>query len=236
MTLPSESALKIMLIEDYAVDIRGIGQFLADAGYSISDLDIYRTEVDAEAALVNVRPDLALVDLALPKEKGEKAKEGQKGQEVGLVLIKHIMEKYPEAKIVAIARDVFSPIIYRLLTYGVSFFAKSNLETPEVVRSLITSVMKGELIFSSAVVPVLREACKSAVRAEYDEADIKILKLVLKGKKDADIAKELNYVEDTIGKRLQEMFKRYGFRDRFQLANWFTDYVAPAHGFRFEDP
>ncbi len=166
------------------------------------------------------------------------AKDDFEGQEVGLSLIAHILESHKETKVVAISRLIFPESVYRLLLCGVSFLRKSNLDTQDEVRNLVDAVRMGRIIYSSAIVPQLRQACKEAPRGQFDEVDIRILKLVLRGETDKAIGEKVHLGEDAIGARLSEMKKPFGFKgpnSRFLLANWVRGYLAPVLGIRWDD-
>jgi DNA-binding NarL/FixJ family response regulator len=102
---------------------------------------------------------------------------------------------------------------------------KSDLKLPEDIRWLIESLMAGHLVYSRTVRPMVRQASRSAVAVAYDDQDLQMMALVRAQKTDSEIALELSFAEDTIGRRLQRLFKCTGIHDRTLLAKWFSDYV-----------
>ena len=103
------SKIKLFLVDDHKMIREGLKNFLADH----EDFDIIAEAENGEDCLnqlENVTPDILLTDLNMPVMDG-------------LELTKHVKEKYPEIKVIALTMMGESQHIKQMLVEGSGHFA-----------------------------------------------------------------------------------------------------------------
>jgi DNA-binding NarL/FixJ family response regulator len=229
-TKPNSEKLAL-LVEDYKMDAGTTLSLLLDSGYKQQCIYIAETKDDAESYLEKFMPELAILDLEIPKTKG-----AAKSLTNGLSLLRHLIEKYDnQMSIVAFSRFPHLWVVYQVVSLGVSFIAKEDYNKDFFLAAL-QQIKLGHLVISSSVSPLLRQMFRSALRVGLDDDDRLILRYILLSKSDKEIAAAMGYGEDWVAGRLRRMFRSFGFKNRDELAAWFRDYIAPTYGVRVEIP
>lgn len=215
----------VLLVEDYKMDAGMTLPLLIDAGYKESNIHISETMEDAEQFLKKNQPELVILDLEIPKTKGE-----SRLLKNGLSLLRFLARKYGDkVKVITFSRYPQLSVVYQVVSFGVSFITKEDYNK-EFFLSALSQVRNGHMVISAGVLPVLKQVFIAALRVGLDEEDKKILQLILAGKTDREIAEKLQYGDEWVASRLRRMFKAFGFRSREELASWYSDYIAPLYG------
>jgi DNA-binding CsgD family transcriptional regulator len=85
----------------------------------------------------------------------------------------------------------------------------------------------GHVLISTNIRPTLRQIFPLSLRVGMDADDLQIIRYILDGVIDRDIADTMGYSEEWVSGRLRKMFRCYGFHSREELARWFRDFVEP---------
>ena len=125
-----------------------------------------------------------------------------------------IKKHLPHIKIIIITSQPECSYIDRARAAGVdSFWYKSS--TSEEIISLIDRTIAGESIYPDST-PQLKLG--DAWSEELSERELEVLRLVVAGKTDAEIADKLCISVATVKSHVQHMKNRTGFRNRTELA------------------
>ena len=125
-----------------------------------------------------------------------------------------IKKHLPDIKIIIITSQPECSYIDRARAAGVdSFWYKSS--TSEEIISLIDRTIAGESIYPDST-PQLKLG--DAWSEELSERELEVLRLVVAGKTDAEIADKLCISVATVKSHVQHMKNRTGFRNRTELA------------------
>ena len=125
-----------------------------------------------------------------------------------------IKKHLPDIKIIIITSQPECSYIDRARAAGVdSFWYKSS--TSEEIISLIDRTIAGESIYPEST-PQLKLG--DAWSEELSERELEVLRLVVAGKTDAEIADKLCISVATVKSHVQHMKNRTGFRNRTELA------------------
>jgi DNA-binding NarL/FixJ family response regulator len=147
------------------------------------------------------RPDIALVDLRMP---------GIGGLEVTQV----ICNEFPNAKIIVLTTYDGDEDIYRALQAG----AKSYLlkETPRKdLLETIRIVHSGKRHIPPEVASKLAQRTYSS---ELSDRELDVLRLIVKGKGNKEIAGILELTEGTVKSYIHHIFSKLGVTDRTEAA------------------
>lgn len=219
----------VLLIEDFMIDVNATLPLLIDAGYQHANIHVSENTDDAAKYLEKTKPELVILDLEIPQNKST-IRVPEKDLRRGLSFLKSLIERYDnQIRIVAYSRYPNPWVVYQVISQGVSFIAKQDYNK-DFFPAAIQQVLQGHVVISSSVIPNLRQIFRLGLRVGLDEEDKQVLRYILIGTSDKDIATAMGFGEDWVAGRLRRMFRSFGFNNRDDLAVWFRDYVAPVYG------
>ncbi len=226
MEMKPRNELTILMVEDFELDSDAVLSQLLATGFRQEQIRIARNTEDVQKQIDVALPDLVIYDLQVPVN----SKSGLAGKEEdirrSLDLLRRLTKEYADqVQFIVLSRFPEPWIVYQVLACGVSFIDKYNYR--DLLSLAIEQALRGHVIVSSNVRPNLRMIFPLALRVGLDTDDVKIIRLILQGKLDREIAELLDYSEDGIATRLRKMYRAYGFHTREELARWFRDFVEP---------
>jgi len=224
MEKKNEAKIKIVFVEDYKINQGTVISVLTNAGYSAENIYMCNNRVEAEAAIKAEKPQIAIVDIAIPVQAQDEAK-----LEVGLSLIWWIIDQYGDkTKVIALSQFPFAWVVFQVLASGVSFVDKREFEE---LGWVVERARQGHVVYTSRLTPIIRQSFKEAINLQLDQEDINILALIhYQDLTDRQIGEKVNYTEDGVGNRLKELRKKTGIKDRHRLASWYCQFIAPIQG------
>lgn len=134
--------------------------------------------------------------------------------ESGLVAAEKIKKKFPNIKIIIVTSMLECSYIKRAKKIGVEgFWYKEINEQP--ILSIMEKVMNGEIVYPKQLQQV---KVGLALSNEFTEKELIILRLILGGYSNVEIAKKLGVSPGVIKNHVANMLLKTGFRSRTQLA------------------
>ncbi len=210
------SDIKLMLIEDHKLIRVGIKTLFDETdGYQV----VCEAECGKEALnkIENSDIDVILLDLGLPDISGTK-------------LIKEILEINPNIKIIVLSSRNNEEEITKCFSLGIYAYVIKDINT-EMLLYIVKSVNDGAMWFDPKIVQHLRNSNDSVLvqkktsRANFrnthsnlTEREYEVLKLVVEGKSNNDIAKQLCISEHTAKAHVCNIIQKLLVDDRTQAA------------------
>lgn len=200
--------MHVLLIDDHALFRRGLRLLLADLHAAIEF-----TEADdcaCASALVDLKPDLVLLDLHMPGSRGLDA----------LAFAKSAFES---AALVVLSGEDDPPLIRQAIESGAAGFVPKS-STPEVLKSALRLILAGGVYLpphalrglaapgATAAEPARRSAGPLAGR--LSERQHEVLRRAIQGKSNKLIARELRVSEGTVKAHLSASFRALGVGNR----------------------
>ncbi len=208
--------INIMLVEDHKLIRVGIKTLFEETdGYSV----IAEAENAKEALqkAIQYKPDVILLDIGLPDKSGIK-------------VIKELEDNEINSKIIILSSRNNSEEITKCLEYGVYAYVIKDINT-EMLLNIVKSVHNGAMWLDPKIVPMLRNKKDSVIpqrktnRAAFKnthsnltEREYEVLKLVVDGKSNNDIAKQLCISEHTAKAHVCNIIQKLVVDDRTQAA------------------
>lgn len=132
----------------------------------------------------------------------------------GLEAAAKIKKSYPKIKIVIVTSQPEFSFIERARAAGVeSFWYKSA--SAEELLTVMDRTIAGESVYPDTT-PTLKLG--EAISVEFSERELDVLREVISGKSDMEIAETLHITVSTVKFHIQNMKSKTGFRNRTQLA------------------
>lgn len=199
--------IRILLADDHVVVRQGTRELLERE----ADLEVVAEASDGEAAVrlaAEHMPDVAIMDISMPKMNGIDATRQIKAANPGVSIL--ILTAYDDDQ-----------YIFALLEAGAAGYLLKNVHAEELVRA-VRAVASGEAVLQPSIARrvVNRFAPSEDKHAEVSaldqltEREIEVLKLAAKGMKNQDIARELFLSIRTVQTHLSNIFSKMGVGSR----------------------
>ena len=155
------------------------------------------TGSEAIERFIELRPDVALVDLQLPDMSG-------------FDLIKKIKAKSPNARVIILSSHEGDVDIQRALEAGAQGYVAKGLVREELLET-IRSVHAGKRRLPAAVAQKLAEHMADE---PISPRELEVLSLMAGGKRNKEIAGELSIAEDTVKMHVRNILSKLQVNDR----------------------
>ena len=208
--------INIMLVEDHKLIRVGIRTLFEETeGYRVTAEAETGKEAVEKAPISNA--DVILLDIGLPDMSG-------------LKVLKRLQEADINAKIIILSSHNNEEEIEKCLSLGAYAYVIKDINT-EMLLYIVKSVNEGAMWLDPKVVPLLRNKSAAIVpqkqssramfkntHANLTQREYEVLKLVVDGKSNNDIAKELCISEHTAKAHVCNIIQKLVVDDRTQAA------------------
>ena len=188
--------LKIMLVDDHYLVRMGLASIIAlepdmtvcaEASSGEQAQSLFRTH----------RPDVTLMDLRLP---------GMNGAET----IQAIRREFPDARIVMLSTYVCDEEIYGALQAGAMAYLVKSVQREELLRAIRKAAI-GQRHIPAEVATRLADR---VARSELSIREIEVLRLLVGGRRNREIAGALDITEGTVKLHVSSILGKLGVADR----------------------
>lgn len=208
---PGTAPTSVLVVDDHALFREGMGA-LIERWDEFTVAGLACDGEDAVRLARRLRPDLVLLDVRMPGIGGVEAARRITAEDAGVRVVMLTMSSLGE--------DVFLA-----LRSGAHGYLSKN-EPPERLRDYLAGVMRGETALSSAIAakvlaefgmaPVVGRPVRDADRLCPRERDV--LRLLVEGLSNDEIAAELSLSEGTVKKHLGRVMTKLHMKNRVQVA------------------
>ena len=203
------SKIKVLLVDDHEIVYMGVEKLLS----SSENIKLVGIAKDGEDALLKVKklaPDIVLLDINLPKMNGIKVTE-------------EIIKKNPATKIILHTSYVDEEYIVKGFEVGAMGYVPKNFNPDQLVEA-IEMVYNGERYIKGLVSEVLmnsffkKEEKKDMVQStNLTERELEVLKYIIKGLTNNDIAQELYISVRTVEVHKANIMKKLSINNTAEL-------------------
>ena len=178
--------MKVLLVDDHTLFSKSLSIALSD----FPEIEQFSSTKDVEhlgAVIQSEQPDILLVDINL----------GKLTEEDGLLLAKHILEQFPEQKVVILSGYDLPAYRKEARKIGAKGFINKEVEPEELLNILLT-IKDGITYFPQEEIFI----------EDLTEGEKKVLELVATGTRRKEIAEQLFISERTVSNHLQHIFEK----------------------------
>jgi DNA-binding NarL/FixJ family response regulator len=210
MTTPMVT--RILLADDHAMVRRGL-RLVLDAE---PDLQVIAEAGDGRAAIEQAlerRPDLAILDVAMPRM-------------TGLQAARELVSMLPELRLLILSMHDNEEYFFEALSAGASGYVLKSAADRDLVEAC-RAAMRGEpFVYPGAVRALIREFLEGARRGEtapretLTPRESQVVKLIAEGRSSREIAAELVISEKTVERHRANILEKLGMHDRVELTRY----------------
>lgn len=178
--------MRVLLVDDHTLFAKSLSIALCDLP-EIEQFSSTKDIKNLEQQIVAELPDILLIDINL----------GKLTDEDGLMLTQHLLERFPEQKIIILSG--YNVPVYRkeAKRIGAKGFISKEVEPNELLRILL-KVEDGGTYFPR----------EEVLLEDLTENEKRVLELVARGIKRKEIAEQLYISERTVSNHLQHIFEK----------------------------
>jgi DNA-binding NarL/FixJ family response regulator len=207
--------IRVLLCDDHAVVREGLARLLART----DGIDVVGSAADvaeAVAAALALRPDVVLMDLAMPNVDG-------------IAATRRITTEAPGSRVVVLTSFGDNARIHDALDAGALGYLLKDAEAAEVVRAIRAAARDESPLDPRIARAVLARGTMPAALSGMTAREREVLALLGTGLPNKVIARRLGISEATVKAHLTRVFRQLGVRDRTQAAIWAREHrvVAP---------
>lgn len=212
----TNSAIRILLVEDQKLMRVGLKSLFGEH----PELEIIAEAQSGREAIEKykaIHPDITLMDIGLPDMSGIEA-------------TKKILETDSKAKVIILTSHLSENEVIDALHAGACAYVMKDINT-EILKMIIRTVKDGAMWLDPQAVPILREKNCGVVpprqmsramfkeqHANLTQREYEVLKLVVDGKSNNEIAQELTISEHTAKAHVCNIIQKLVVDDRTQAA------------------
>ena len=208
--------IKILLVEDHKLMRVGLKSLFED----VQEMEVISEAQTGKEAIEKYKithPDVILMDIGLPDISGIEA-------------TKRIIENNNFAKIIILTSHISEQEVLDSLHAGACAYVMKDINI-EILKMIIKTIKDGAMWLDPQVVPILREkncgvipprqmsrAMFKEQHANLTQREYEVLKLVVDGKSNNEIAQELTISEHTAKAHVCNIIQKLVVDDRTQAA------------------
>lgn len=210
MLFDEQNPIKIVMADDHEVVRAGIRRLLS-IDKTLRIIDEASNGVDAVDLITYHKPEIALLDILMPRMTGIEA-------------VKIIKEKAPDTFVVMLTAFEDSSHLERAITAGADGYLSKDIGARELINA-IKNVILGERVFSKSIINLMQNRFIPNATAKDESVVItkreqEILNLVAAGKKSSDIADALNISIRTVESHRYNLMQKLGIKNAAGLVRY----------------
>jgi two-component system, NarL family, response regulator LiaR len=199
--------IRVLIADDHAVVRQGLRTFL-----ELQDgIEVVAEAADGEEALAaaaRTEPDVALVDLVMPRMDG-------------LETIRRLHEHHPATRVIVLTSFLDDDKIFPAVRAGATGYLLKDVQPQELVGA-IRAVNAGDALLHPAVTARVLDGLVANRREPAAELltnrEREVLGLLARGLANKAIARELGVTEKTVKAHVGSILRKLGLTDRTQAA------------------
>lgn len=196
------SKIKVFIADDHKLIREGLKSIFEFE----KDIEVVGEAQDGQEAIVRIKelkPDVVLLDLKMPRVDG-------------VSVCREVLKDNPDMKIIILTTFDFDEDIFNVLEAGATSYLLKDIESKDLIQA-VQMVMHGQSLLHPSIAK--KVFCRkidqtSLVSPILSERELEVLKLMAKGFKNKEIAREMWLSQATIKTHVSNILHKLGTPDR----------------------
>jgi DNA-binding NarL/FixJ family response regulator len=202
---------RVIVADDHPIVLDGLAQLLA-ADPEFQVVALCKDGEDALSAIRKARPDIAVLDVRMPRV-------------TGLGILRAVVEERIPTRVILLTAEISDDDVVEAVRLGVAGMVLKETASRQML-AVLSKVAAGETSLDQKVV---RRAVDKLLRAKagvmqaervLTNREIEIVRLVATGLRNKQIADQLSITEGTVKIHLHTIFEKLGVSSRVELSNY----------------
>jgi NarL family two-component system response regulator LiaR len=198
--MDTDRVIKVMIVDDHAVVRSGLSAFLL-AFDDLEHVGDASGGADAVGKCVSLRPDVVLMDLVMPEVDGAEA-------------TRRIKEACPEVQVIALTSFKEDDLVQGALKAGALSYLLKNVTADELASAIRAAHAGRPTLAPEAAEVLIKAATESPEEDGLTRRELEILKLMVAGQSNPDIAEKLFVSRSTIKFHVSNILMKLGAATR----------------------
>jgi DNA-binding NarL/FixJ family response regulator len=203
--------IRVLVVDDHAILRDGIRSLL-ERQEGIAVVGEAGTGREALALVDELRPDIVLMDIAMPEMDGLEA-------------TRRIKESHPEVRVLILTQHDNREYVGPLLRAGASGYVLKRSGRREVIMAIHQVYEQGAFLEPGVARQVLRDYAQAANAESEEESHLtrrehQVLKLVVEGKSNKEIAQVLRISSKTVSVHRSNIMAKLGVHNSAELVRY----------------
>jgi two-component system, NarL family, response regulator LiaR len=202
--MDEQMPIRILLVDDHDMVRRGLAVFLL----AYDDLLLVGEAANGLEALekcAQLRPDVVLMDLMMPVMDGVTA-------------IKSIRERYPATQVIALTSFSEEKLVETSLQAGAIGYLYKNATVDEMAAAIRAARVGQPTLAPEATRVLIRKTTQTLTPGgDLTQREREILKLLVDGLSNPEIAKQLNLSRSTVKTHVSHILEKLGVNSRVEV-------------------
>ena len=203
---PKSPKLRILIVEDDPLMQLGLEQALSD--YPQFELEQAEDGYLGVQAALRLKPDLVVMDIGLPRLDG-------------IAAAKQIKEALPQVRVVMLTSHTLHTEVIAALSSGADAYCVKGASIERLLAA-IAAAQDGatylDPLIARLVIDNLKPPTPNSKIGNLSEREMEVLKLIVEGKSNSEIAAELYLSPNTIKTHVRGIMNKLAVDDRVQAA------------------
>ncbi len=194
--------IRVLIADDHSVVREGLRMFLGrDPELAV----VGEASDGAEAVELSqqLRPDVVLMDLLMPVMDG-------------IAAISVIRNELPETEVIALTSVLESAAVVGAVRAGAIGYLLKDTQAPELRRAIKAAAAGQVQLSPQALAYLVREVRTLEKTVRLTERETEVLRLLVQGRSNKEIAQALQIVEDTVKTHVKHILAKLGVQSRTQ--------------------
>jgi len=201
-----QGVTRVLIADDHPPFAEGLSRLLREQP-DLVPVGIARDGEEAVQLAQQLKPDVVVMDIAMPKLNGIEA-------------TKHIKRDLPNVAVLLLSAYGYYPYVLSALEAGAAGYLLKNVPLRELMNT-IRAICVGETVLDQTVAEKLLRSLANPLRADYANSqlnpkEIEVLKLGARGLSNKEIAKQLFISERTVQSHFTNIFGKLGVASRIE--------------------
>ncbi|MCK5794552.1 MAG: response regulator transcription factor [Anaerolineales bacterium] len=203
-----DETIRILIVDDHIVVRKGIKALLATEP-NLEVLDEAKDGLEAVSKYEELKPDILLLDLLMPKMSG-------------IEVIRELKSKYSDVKILVLTSFAADEQVFPAIKAGALGYLLKDSQPEELIEA-IRQVHQGESSLSPSVArKVLQEVFKPGEKPlspdPLTKREVEVLQVLAKGKSNREIGEILSITEATVRTHVSNILAKLHLASRTEAA------------------
>ena len=198
--MDTDRPIKVMIVDDHAVVRSGLSAFLL-AFDDLEHVGDATGGAEAVSKCMSLRPDVVLMDLVMPEVDGAEA-------------TRRIKEACPEVQVIALTSYKEDDLVQGALKAGAISYLLKNVTADELASAIRAAYAGRPTLAPEAAQVLIKAATESPEEDGLTRRELEILKLMVAGQSNPDIAEKLFVSRSTIKFHVSNILMKLGAATR----------------------